>query len=319
MSEPDLKALERLLDGSPTKWGHWGPDDEIGALNYLTPEEARAGLAMARDGRTFTLGAPVADPAGDPVFPGRWPARHFVVADKAGFRAGHWQPLPGGLEFADDYVTGFAQATTHCDALGHMWYGDKVWNGYCADCTNGGMRKAGIEPISAHGIVGRCVLLDMARFRGRDVLGRAETFDHNDLMACAKAQGVEIAPRSILMICTGWLGALLDGRTSIGPKYWEPGLTFSPELVAWFDAMQIPSLVTDTLANETTYEPNTGVMLPLHGALMRNLGVVFTEAALLDDLAADCAEDRRYEAFFCASPIKVVNGTGGSVNPIVLK
>ena len=83
--------------------------------------------------------------------------------------------------------------------------------------------------------------------------------------------------------------------------------------------MQIPCLVTDTLANETTYEPRTGVMLPLHGALMRNLGVVFLEAAALDDLAADCAADRRYEAFFCASPLRIVGGTGGSVNPIAIK
>lgn len=319
MSGPDFESLARLLEGSPTKWGYWGPDDEIGALNYLTADEVRAGLATVRDGRVFPLGAPMADAAGDPVFPGRWAPRHFVVADKAGFRVGHWRPLPGELEFADDYVTGFAQASTHCDALGHMWYGDKIWNGHCADCTNGGMRKVGIEPISAHGIVGRCVLLDIARFRGRDALRRAETFDHNDLMACACAQGVEIAPRSILMLRTGWLGALLDGRTSVGTKYWEPGLTFSPALVSWFDAMQIPCLVTDTFANETTYEPQTGVMLPLHGALMRNLGVVFTEAACLDDIAADCAQDGRYEAFFCPSPIKVVGRTGGSVNPIVLK
>jgi hypothetical protein len=133
VSGPDLESLARLLEGSPTKWGHWGPDDEIGALNYLTADEVRAGLATVRDGRVFPLGAPMADAAGDPVFfPGRWAPRHFVVADKAGFRAGHWRPLPGGLEFADDYVTGFAQASTHCDALGHMSYGDKIWNGYCA-------------------------------------------------------------------------------------------------------------------------------------------------------------------------------------------
>lgn len=319
MSSPDVDALARLLAGSPTKWGHWGPDDEIGALNYLTADEVRAGLATVRQGRVFTLGAPLATPAGDPVFPGRWAPRHFVVADKAGFRAGHWHPLPGGLEFADDYVTGFAQASTHCDALGHMWYGDTLWNGYSADCTNGGMSKAGIEPISARGIVGRCVLLDLARYRGREALRRAETFDHNDLLACARTQGVEIAPRSILLLRTGWLGALLGGREPMRPDYWEPGLTFSHDLVAWFDAMQIPCLVTDTLANETTYEPQSGVMLPLHGALMRNLGVVFTEAAWLEDLAADCAQDRRYEAFYCASPIKVVGGTGGSINPVVLK
>jgi kynurenine formamidase len=106
---------------------------------------------------------------------------------------------------------------------------------------------------------------------------------------------------------------------SIGADYWEPGLTFSAELVAWFHEQEIPCLVTDTLANETTYEPNSGVMLPLHAALMRNLGVLFTEMAELDELAADCADDRRFEGFFCGSPLRLPNGTGSSINPVVMK
>lgn len=319
MSATDAMTLRRLLANAPNRWGHWGADDEIGALNYLTPEEVKRGLATVRDGRTFTLGVPIGTHEGDAVFPGRWPAKHFMVADKAGFENGHWHPLPGGLEFADDYVTGFAQAGTHCDALGHMWFDDTLWNGFPASSTNGGMTKAGIMPIAERGIVGRGVLLDIARFRGKPALDRAETFTHNDLMDCARAQGVEILPRSILLVRTGWVGALAAGQQSVGDNYWEPGLTFSMDLVRWFDEMQIPSLVTDTLANETTYDPDTGLMLVLHAALMRNLGVVFTEMAALDRLAADCAADRRYEGFYCASPTKVSKGTGGSANPVFIK
>lgn len=106
---------------------------------------------------------------------------------------------------------------------------------------------------------------------------------------------------------------------SVGEAYWEPGLTFSLELVCWFDEMQIPSLVTDTLANETTYHPETGIQLILHAALMRNLGIVFTEMAWLDDLAADCASDRVYAGLYCAAPTKVTKGTGGGANPIFIK
>jgi kynurenine formamidase len=276
-------------------------------------------MGAVHDHRTFTLGVPIALPAGDPVFPGRWAARHYMVADKAGFAAGHWHALPGGLEFADDYVSGFAQAGSHCDALGHMWFDDTLWNGYPAESTNGGMARASIEPIARRGIVGRAVLLDVARLRGKRWLGRAETIDHRDLVACAKAQGVEIAPRSILLIRTGWVGALLSGDERVADGYWEPGLTFSPDLVRWFDEMQIPAFATDTLANETTYEPETGMMLVLHAALMRNLGIAFIEMMWLDDLAADCAGDRRYEGFFCASPVRVTNGTGGALNPVFIK
>lgn len=319
MSAAETMTLRRLLGNAPSRWGHWGADDEIGALNYLTADEVKRGLASVRDGRTFTLGVPVGTSEGDAVFPGRWPAKHFMVADKAGFENGHWQPLAGGLEFADDYITSFAQAGTHCDALGHMWFDDTLWNGFAASSTNGGMTKASIMPIAERGIVGRGVLLDIARFRGKPALERAETFTHRDLMECARAQAVDILPRSILLVRTGWVGALAAGSQRVGDGYWEPGLTFSLDLVRWFDEMQIPCLVTDTLANETTYEPETGLMLVLHAALMRNLGVAFTEMASLDLLAADCASDHRYEGFYCASPVKVSKGTGGAANPVFIK
>jgi kynurenine formamidase len=52
---------------------------------------------------------------------------------------------------------------------------------------------------------------------------------------------------------------------------------------------------------------------------MRNLGVTLTEISWLDDLAADCAADGQYDFLYCAAPLKVVNGTGSPVNPIVIK
>jgi len=60
-------------------------------------------------------------------------------------------------------------------------------------------------------------------------------------------------------------------------------------------------------------------MLVLHAALMRNLGIVFTEMADLDGLAAGCAGDGQYDGLYCASPAGVVHGTGGGVNPVFIK
>ena len=308
--------VARLLADAPKRWGRWGPEDEVGALNYLDAEQVRRGLAAARHGRAFALGMPICDPEGDAVFLGRWPARHFVVADAAGFEAGRWQPLTGGMKFADDYVTGFAQAGTHCDALGHMWFGDELYNGYPAHSTNGGMSRAGISPIARRGIVGAGVLLDMARHRGKTSLDAGESFDHGDLLDCARAQGTEIEPRTILMIRTGWLDTLSPGQ--IVPGLWEPGLKYSRDLALWFDEMQIPCLVTDTLANETTFHTDQHLMLVLHAALMRNLGVVFVEMARLAGLAAVCAETGRYQGLFTAAPADIVLGTGGGTNPVFI-
>ena len=186
----------------------------------------------------------------------------------------------------------FLQGSTQYDALGHVWYDDQIWNGYDAKTTVGGLSKASVCAIAEKGVVGRGILLDMARFRGKDVLDVAETFTHEDLMACAKAQGTEIQKRDILVIRTGWIAKFYKvSREEFYGNFVEPGLTHSDALVQWFHDMEIPNLVTDTIANEVTVDPVSGVVLPLHNALMRNLGVTLTEIAWLDDLAADCAAD----------------------------
>ena len=221
---------------------------------------------------------------------------------------------------ADDFITAFLQGSSQYDALGHVWYDGEIYNGYDAKTTIGGLSKASILPIAEHGVVGRGILLDMARFRGKDVLDVAETFTHEDLQACAKAQGCEIQKRDILIVRTGWIAKFYKvSREEFYGNFVEPGLTHSDALVNWFADMEIPNLVTDTIANEVTYEPNSGIALPLHCALMRNLGVLFTEIIDLEGLAADSAADKQYTFLYVAAPLKVVNGTGAPVNPVAIK
>jgi len=81
---------------------------------------------------------------------------------------------PGGIEGCDDVISCSLQGSTQYDALGHAWYGDQLYNGYDAMSTIGGMRKASVLPIAERGIVGRAVLLDLARFRGKDSLERGD-------------------------------------------------------------------------------------------------------------------------------------------------
>ena len=165
-------------------------------------------------------------------------------------------------------------------------------------------------PIAEKGIVGRGVLIDMARHRGKDTLDKGETFDHTDLRGRAAAQGVTIEPHDVLVIRTGWMKYWYEQGQAFYDGFCEPGLTYCGELVQWFQDREIPNLVTDTIANEVTFDPETGVALPLHCALMRNLGVTLTEIAWLDDLADACAEDGRWTFLYVAAPLKVVNGIG---------
>jgi kynurenine formamidase len=279
-----------------------------------------AAVRLVRSGKVFTLQRLIGAPGGDPVWPGRTPAERTQVLDESDWDEGGKGPeFPGGLHCSDDAITLSLQGSTQYDGLGHVWFDGALWNGHDARTTVGGMEKAGVEPIAQRGVVGRAVLLDMARFRGVPTLAKGETFTHGDLLSCAHAQGVEIQQRDILVVRTNFLQLFAEQGQAFYEGFNEPGLVYSPELVQWFQDMEIPNLVTDTMANEVTFDPATGVALLLHNALMRNLGVTFTEMADLEHLAADCAEDGQYDFLYVAAPLKVARGSGSPVNPVVVK
>ena len=316
----EAPSMGEFLKDSPRNWGKWGADDEIGSLNYLDAGQVLRGVQHVKQGKVHTLQVRMCDPAGDPVWPGRRGAERLMVFDEGSWHGDRAPQFPGGLHYADDFITAFLQGSSQYDALGHVWYDGQIYNGYDANTTIGGLSKASVLPIAEHGIVGRGILLDMARFRGKDSLAKGETFTHEDLIACAKAQGTEIQKRDILCIRTGFISTFYrDGATEFYKDFIEPGLTYSPELVQWFQDMEIPNLVTDTIANEVTIEPVSGVALPLHCALMRNLGVLFTEIIDLDGIAAESAQDKQYTFLYVAAPLKVVSGTGAPVNPVAIK
>ncbi|CRM14920.1 Putative cyclase [Pseudomonas sp. 31 E 6] len=314
-----VPTMEELLGDAPSNWGRWGAEDEVGSLNYLTAQEVMRGVAHIKTGSVFTLQRMIGDPAGDPVWPGRTPAERTMVLDESSWDNDHGPCYPGGLHYADDKIDAFLQGSTQYDALGHLWYGGKIWNGYDARTTVGGLDKASVAPIGERGVVGRGVLLDMARHRGKRMLDKGETFTHRDLEACAEAQGHSIEPHDILIIRTNFLQAFYEQGEAFYDGFCEPGLTYSQELVQWFYDKKIPNLVTDTIANEVTIDPVSGVALPLHCALMRNLGIAFTEICNLETLAESCAKDGQYTFLYVAAPLKVHRATGSPVNPVVIK
>jgi len=159
--------FQEMLKDSPKNWGRWGANDELGCLNFLTNQEVLRGAKAVRQGKTFTLGVPLARPQGDPLYPSRSQPIRTMVSDKGMYLSGRAQPLPGGLEYADDVIVMYLQGTTQYDALGHVWYGDKIYNGYDAKTTIGGLQKCSIEPIANKGVIGRGILLDIARLKQR--------------------------------------------------------------------------------------------------------------------------------------------------------
>ncbi len=360
--------IEELLADLPTNWGEWGDDDEIGALNYLGSEEMfRGARAMTRRGskgiERITLQLPMTGDTidvlaeedaeapttetGDPLFPGRTPGRRDNTQDAQSYENG-LDPEIGGMKFADDrFLTElFLHGASHLDALGHVWYGDELYNGYDAATTaterefdrtvtglrdgeavdvdsTRGLSVADIGPIADAGVAGRGVLLDVGRHMGDDENGwldLGEPITLEDLRDTADAQGVRIRKRDILLVRTGAIERVTDPEAEWDPLG-EPGLKFSEGLVEWIDEMEIPLIGADNIAVEKVVQEIDGVtyVIPLHGALLRDLGVSLNEVLDLSTLGIRCAEDEIYEFMYTAAPLHVERSTGAPVNPVVMK
>ena len=133
---------------------------------------------------------------------------------------------------------------------------------------------------------------------------------------------MKIEKHDILVIRTGWMELFYEkGADAFFPNksMAEPGITDEPALIKWFHEMEIPSFSTDTIANEQTTSSVSNIFIPLHGALLRNLGIPFNEICYLKDLADDCAKDGQYDFLFVGAPLKIVGGTGSPVNPLAIK
>jgi len=321
---PD-KPIEftELLKDAPKNWGRWGANDEIGALNFLTNAEVLRGVRAVQQGKTFMLGVPVARPQGDPLHPIRAQPIHTLTHDEGFYISGRSQPFPGGLKYSDDVIVMYPQGTTQYDALGHAWYGDKLYNGYDPKTTIGGLQKLSIEPIANHGVIGRGILLDAARYKNKKHLDRGEGVTLDDLLGAAKKQGVTIEKHDILVLHTGWLNRFYEeGQNAFFPDgdFDETGLQYSKELVEWFHEMEIPSITADNVGCEQGCNRELGGGLGvLHSALLCNLGVIFNEIVWLKDLAEDCDKDKQYTFLFAGAPLKLVYGCGSAVNPIAIK
>lgn len=322
-SADGLSGMDELQKNAPKNWGKWGKEDQVGALNYLDNEQVLRGVATIKTGERFTLQLPMTHGVG-PVFPGRVPVQHFMAQDQSAYSSGKIDHLSGGMKYSDDAVFMYLQGTTHVDALGHAWYNNEVYNGKSADTTVHGHNFVDVGQIGEVAIAGRAVLLDVGKLLG-DKNGRLapNTCIHlPELKQTAKAQNVVIEKRDILLIRTGSMGRFYDEKDH---ENWdamtEPGLCYSHELVSWLNEMEIPVVASDNLAIEKAVQTIEGesFVIPLHGALIRDLGIVLSEIYWLDDLAASSAKDGRYSFFFNAAPLKMKGGTGAPVNPIVIK
>ena len=310
-----MGKVEGAVPGEPNNWGRWGEEDQKGTANLLTPERVKAAAALIRTGKRFQLGIPIAELA-----PGyRPPPLHLFARSTAERIVG--VEGPAGLQVSDDYIVMALQASTQLDGFGHFAYEDLLYNGYWAGLvsTGTGARRLGIHHM-AEGIVGRGVLLDVARQQGVDRLEKGFAIEAGLLDETARAQGVEVGPGDVVLVRTGHIGwwyALEDKSEFLAGGPAEPGL--SPHSVPWFHDHDVAMVGIDTMAADVLPADPSLPLLSFHVGALRDLGLPIAEMFDLDELGQDCASDGVHEFFFVAMPLPVVGGVGSPINPLVVK
>lgn len=301
-----------------SNWGRWGAEDQLGTLNIIMPQDVIDAGRLIRRGKVFSLGLSLKEPIQSGLFGGRWNPIHTMLATGTDAANGNQDvPFPY-LRYADDAINMPCQASTQWDALCHIFLGDKMYNGFDARLVDAkGARKLGIENYRDK-MVGRGVLLDVARWKGVDSLDDGYPISNEDLDGCAKAQGVEVRRGDFVLVRTGHQErCLAKGDWSGYAGGDAPGVAF--ETCYWAREKDIAGLCTDTWGCEVRPNETNEANQPWHWVVIPAMGLAMGEIFYLKELAFDCASDGVYEFFFCAPPLHLPGGAGSPANPQAIK
>lgn len=284
-----------------SNWGRWGKDDQIGAVNLINPAKRKQAASLVKEGFSVSLAHDVEKASAPDV------ARPFT----------HTMNLTGvnnPSQFSLDTFTvnyhGYAH--THLDALCHMFFQGKMYNGVPQDqVTDKGANRLSILNLK-QGIFTRGILMDMARHKGVAYLEPGTPIYPQDLEAWEKKAGIKVSSGDVIFIRTGrWAR-----RAAVGP--WDVG-THSAGLHAscakWIKERDV-AIVGSDAASDVAPSMIDGLTHPIHQLLLVAMGVHIFDNCDLEALGEAAAARKRWEFLLTASPLPVNGATGSPLNPI---
>jgi kynurenine formamidase len=299
-------------------WGKWGPDDERGATNYVTPDTVRAASRLVRTGKVHSLAIPLDREGPMPGRSARVNPQH-VMYKHGGDLLADWENARHGMQSTDDGVYMPLQCGTQWDAFCHVFHDGRTYNGHGPESvTSAGARHNSITEVREH-TVGRGVLLDFPRLYGVPWLEPGDAIQEADVARCAEHQGVEIGEGDFVLIRTGHMSRRRHeehwGDYAAGPA---PGLGLSA--CDFLLPRHVAGVASDTWGLEVVpCESLPHVKFAMHVVLLVNAGVLIGEMWDLEALAADCAEDGVYEFLLTAAPLTITGAVGSPLNPLAVK
>ncbi|WP_282794030.1 cyclase family protein [Streptomyces sp. CC224B] len=302
---PEFHEIARRVNN----WGRWGADDELGTLNLITDDVARAAAATVRTGRRVPLALPLRhDGVQTGLIPGRVNPLHTMT--QVNRRLG-----PGPVATSDDAVVMGLQAATHWDALPHVSHSGLLYNGRPADTVTAhrGARYSSIDKVPH--LLTRGVLLDVARARGADRLPGGHAVTPEDLDRAEEFGRVAVRAGDVVLVRTGHMAVYLAGDRD-AYAHPSPGLSYrTPE---WFHARDVAAVANDTLTFEVFPPEIEGLWLPVHALHLVEMGMLQGQNWNLEELSTACGEESRYSFLLAATPEPVTGATGAPVAPVAV-
>ena len=298
----DAATIDRWMT-ELSNWNRWGKDDERGTVNLMTDETRKRAVATVKEGVTVSLSRD-ADPVksadnGNPL-------GLSMIATAA-------DPDPFAMETLT--ISFHGSAYTHMDALSHMFYKGRTYNGRTqADVV--GAAGASVNTVMAfkRGFVGRGVLMDIPRLKGVPYLEPRTAITPADLDAWEQQAGLKVGSGDLVFFRTGrWAR-----RAKVGP--WDIGTESAglhPSVARWLKSRDVAIVGWDG-HGEVFPAPVKGIDFPIHQLLLIAMGTPLFDNCDLEAVSEAAASRKRWTFLLTASPLAVPHGTGSPLNPIAV-
>ncbi len=284
-----------------SNWGRWGKDDQIGAMNLITPAKRKAAAALVKEGVSVSLAS---DPDNVKGVDNPNPYEHKMN----GIGGDQWGVSYHGVTH------------THLDSLAHVNENGVFYNGYHPNADevikNDRHSKNGIDNLKT-GVFTRGVLMDIPRLKGVPYLAQGTAIYAEDLEAWEKKAGVKVGSGDVLLVRTGvWAQRKVIGPYARGRNAKDAGL--HPSVIPWLKQRDIAIMGSDHpqyVSPAPADAPFTGAA---HDFALIYLGVHLVDNADLEALADACAQRNRWEFLITMAPIPYPGGTGSPINPVAI-
>jgi kynurenine formamidase len=285
-----------------SNWGRWGKDDELGAINLITPAKRKAAAQQVREGVPVSLAH---DAEKQTARDNPRPFGHEMLA--------HGQ-TPNASSHSDMFtIAHHGLAHTHLDALCHYFYKDRMYNGIPrSEVTTQGAGRLSVHRMK-NGIFTRGILVDIPRMKGVAYLEPGTPIYPEDLDAWEKFARVKVQPGDVLLIRTGrWARRAEKGPIASGDL---AGLHASR--VRWLKSRDVAILGSDA-ASDVRPTGVEGMNGPVHVLVLVALGVPILDNCDLEELSNATQQRKRWEFLLTTAPMAVPGATGSALNPIAI-